>query len=53
MAELDPELYTSSAAAFASQVKKFFHNWFGLLVGITARLSNLSTGLRGSVAYLR
>ncbi|ETS05801.1 hypothetical protein M419DRAFT_96020 [Trichoderma reesei RUT C-30] len=38
------ELYgTGSAAALASQVKKFFPNlWFGLLVGVAAGLPNLS-----------
>jgi nucleoside phosphorylase len=34
---------TGSAAALASQVKKFFPNlWFGLLVGVAAGLPNLS-----------
>jgi nucleoside phosphorylase len=37
------EYGTGSAAALASQVKKFFPNlWFGLLVGIAAGLPNLS-----------
>lgn len=36
------EYGTGSAAALASQVKKFFPNlWFGLLVGIAAGLPNL------------
>jgi hypothetical protein len=36
------EYGTGSAAALASQVKKFFPNlWFGLLVGVTAGLPNL------------
>ncbi|KAM0348506.1 hypothetical protein ACHAP4_010861 [Fusarium culmorum] len=35
---------TGSAAALASQVKKFFPNlWFGLLVGVAAGLPNLSS----------
>ncbi|KAL7909373.1 hypothetical protein GGI35DRAFT_469357 [Trichoderma velutinum] len=40
----DGEVYgTRSAAALATQVKKFFPNlWFGLLVGIAAGLPNLS-----------
>ncbi|EON98166.1 putative nacht and wd domain protein [Phaeoacremonium minimum UCRPA7] len=38
------EYGTGSAAALASQVKKFFPNlWFGLLVGVAAGLPNLST----------
>ncbi|KAL6788179.1 hypothetical protein J3E68DRAFT_131550 [Trichoderma sp. SZMC 28012] len=39
------EVYgTRSAAALATQVKKFFPNlWFGLLVGIAAGLPNLSS----------
>jgi hypothetical protein len=37
------EYGTGSAAALASQVKKFFGNlWFGLLVGVSAGLPNLS-----------
>lgn len=37
------EYGTGSAAALASQVKKFFPNlWFGLLVGVAAGLPNLS-----------
>ena len=37
------EYGTGSAAAIASQVKKFFPNlWFGLLVGVAAGLPNLS-----------
>jgi nucleoside phosphorylase len=37
------EYGTGSAAALASQVKKFFpHLWFGLLVGVAAGLPNLS-----------
>lgn len=37
------EYGNSSAAALASQVKKFFPNlWFGLLVGVAAGLPNLS-----------
>ncbi|RYO87579.1 hypothetical protein DL766_008356 [Monosporascus sp. MC13-8B] len=37
------EYGTGSAAALASQVKKFFPNlWFGLLVGIAAGLPNLT-----------
>ncbi|RMJ17205.1 hypothetical protein CDV36_003144 [Fusarium kuroshium] len=37
------EYGTGSAAALASQVKKFFPNlWFGLLVGIAAGLPNLA-----------
>jgi hypothetical protein len=37
------EYGTGSAAALASQVKSFFLNlWFGLLVGVTAGLPNLS-----------
>src|SRR5450755_4052861 len=37
------EYGTGSAAALASQVKKFFPNlWFGLLVGIAAGLPNFS-----------
>jgi hypothetical protein len=37
------EYGTGSAAALASQVKKFFQNlWFGLLVGVAAGLPNLS-----------
>ncbi|EWZ46459.1 hypothetical protein FOZG_02598 [Fusarium oxysporum Fo47] len=36
------EYGTGSAAALASQIKKFFTNlWFGLLVGVTAGLPNL------------
>lgn len=38
------EYGTGSAAALASQVKKFFPNlWFGLLVGVAAGLPNPST----------
>lgn len=37
------EYGTGSAAALASQIKKFFPNfWFGLLVGVAAGLPNLS-----------
>jgi hypothetical protein len=37
------EYGTGSAAALASQVKKFFQNlWFGLLVGVAVGLPNLS-----------
>ncbi|KAH7459821.1 hypothetical protein FOMA001_g19793 [Fusarium oxysporum f. sp. matthiolae] len=37
------EYGTGSAAALASQVKKFFPNlWFGLLVGVAAGLPDLS-----------
>ncbi|RSL94793.1 hypothetical protein CDV31_014157 [Fusarium ambrosium] len=40
------EYGTGSAAALASQVKKFFPNlWFGLLVGIAAGLPNLERDL--------
>lgn len=40
---LGQEYGTGSAAALASQVKRFFPNlWFGLLVGVAAGLPNLS-----------
>ncbi|GAP82800.2 putative nacht and wd domain protein [Rosellinia necatrix] len=40
---LGQEYGTGSAAALASQAKKFFPNlWFGLLVGVAAGLPNLS-----------
>ena len=41
------EYGTGSAAALASQVKKFFPNlWFGLLVGVAAGLPSLSRDIR-------
>jgi nucleoside phosphorylase len=44
------EYGTGSAAALASQVKKFFPNlWFGLLVGVAAGLPNLAGNPRRDI----